>query len=109
MTRRKSKCNKEVYSYVMNDLNWKCDLPNFLNEITTCSEHIPYIATFRILGRILDILAQRAVELNDPALNIIMLNLSLYEGSHDKNIEEIRNELRKQIELKGNGNTTRAN
>lgn len=99
MKKKKSKCGKEVHSYVMNDLNWKCDLPQFLNEIATCSEHTPYKVTFSILGRILDILAKRAIELNDPALNIIMLNLSLYDGSHDKNIAEIRNELRKQIEL----------
>ena len=45
-------------------------------------------------------LTERAIELNDPVLNIIMLNLSLYEGSHDKNVNKVIAKLREQI--KGN-------
>lgn len=100
LMKKKSKCGQEVYSYVSSDMNWKCDLPQFLTEISECSTNTPYKITFKILGCILDILAKRAIELNDPALNIIMLNLSLYEGSHNSNIKEIKEELRKQIELK---------
>ena len=40
---------------------------------------------------------ERAIEINDPALNIIMLNLGLYDGAHDKNVDEVISKLRKLI------------
>ena len=75
-------------SYVMNDTAWKADLPNWLREIKECSQNTPYAMTFTLVARILGILAQRAIEINDPALNIIMLHLSLYDGSHTKEAQE---------------------
>lgn len=86
-----------VENYVMNDLVWKVDVPAFLQEIVTASRNTPYKATFKILNNVLAILAQRAIELNDPALNIIMLNLSLYDGSHGKDIKEIKARERNRI------------
>lgn len=89
--------DKGVLNYVMNDLSWKADLPAYLKEIKECSQNTPYAKTFTIVADILQILARRAIELNDPVLNIIMLNLSLYEGSHDKNASEVKDKLREQI------------
>ena len=53
--------------------------------------------TFTILARVLGILTERAIEINDPALNIIMMNLGLYEGVHDKNAGEVISKQRKLI------------
>lgn len=89
--------NKTVHSYVMNDLVWKIDLPNFLKEISMCSKYVPYAISFQILAQVLGILAKRAIEINDPALNIIMLNLGLYEGAHDENINDVIYKLRQKI------------
>ena len=86
-----------VENYVMNELVWKVDVPLFLQEIATASRNTPYKATFKILNNILAILAQRAIELNDPALNIIMLHLSLYDGSHGKDVKEIITRERNRI------------
>ena len=72
--------SKNVQNYVMNDMVFKVDMPMLLKEIAECSKSIPYPVTFTILVRVLGILAERAIEINDPALNIIMLNLGLYEG-----------------------------
>ena len=77
-----------VRDYVMNDMVWKVDLPRLLKEISECSKSTPYPVTFTILASVLGILTERAIEINDPALNIIMMNLGLYEGAHDKNIDE---------------------
>lgn len=92
--------NANVLNYVMNDMAWKIDLPKFLQEIQECSKHSPYSASFNIVRYVLSILAERAIELDDPVLNIIMLNLSLYEGSHDDDakdvIEKLRNEIKKK-------------
>lgn len=89
--------SKTVRDYVMNDMAWKVDLPRFLKEISECSTNVPYAASFRILAHVLNVLTERAIEINDPALNIIMLRLGLYEGAHDKNAGEVISKLRKLI------------
>lgn len=89
--------SKTVQEYVMNDMVWKVDLPRLLKEIAECSKNTPYSKTFMILARILGVLAERAIEINDPALNIIMMNLGLYEGVHDKNAGEVISKQRKLI------------
>lgn len=89
--------SKAVRDYVMNDLVWKADLPAFLKEIVECSSNTPYAITFKILAQVLNVLIERAIEINDPALNIIMMNLGLYEGVHDKNAGEVISKQRKLI------------
>jgi hypothetical protein len=89
--------SKTVRDYVMNDMVWKVDLPKFLKEISECSTSTPYAASFRILAQVLKVLTERAIEINDPALNIIMLNLGLYEGAHDENVDVVISQLRKLI------------
>ena len=86
-----------VQNYVMNDMVWKVDLPKFLKEISECSINVPYAASFRILAQVLNVLTERVIEINDPALNIIMLRLGLYDGAHDKNVDEVISQLRKLI------------
>lgn len=89
--------SKTVRDYVMNDMVWKVDLPKFLKEISECSTNTPYAASFRILAQVLKVLTERAIEINDPALNIIMLNLGFYEGAHDENVDVVISQLRKLI------------
>ena len=84
-------------SYVMDDMVWKVDMPRLLKEIAECSKSTPYPVTFTILARVLGMLTERAIEINDPALNIIMPRLGLYEGAHDKNVDEVISQLRKLI------------
>ena len=89
--------SKNVQNYVMNDMVWKVDLPRLLKEISECSKSTPYPVTFTILASVLGILTERAIEINDSALNIIMMNLGLYEGVHDMNACEVISKLRKLI------------
>lgn len=89
--------SKSVLNYVMNDMVFKVDMPRLLKEIAECSKVTPYPVTFTILIRVLGILAERAIEINDPALNIIMMHLGLYEGVHDENANEVISQLRKLI------------
>ncbi len=89
--------SKTVRDCVMYDMVWKVDLPSLLKEIAECSKSVPYAKTFKILAQVLNVLTERAIEINDPALNIIMLNLGLYEGAHDKNVDEVISQLRKLI------------
>lgn len=89
--------SKKVHDYVMNDMVFKVDIPRLLKEIAECSKSTPYPVTFTILARVLGILTERAIEINDPALNIIMMKLGLYEGVHDKNAGEVISKQRKLI------------
>lgn len=89
--------SKTVRDYVMNDMVFKVDTPRLLKEIAECSRSTPYPVTFTILTRVLGILAERAIEIDDPALNIIMMHLGLYEGVHDKNAGKVIAKLRKLI------------
>ena len=89
--------SKKVQNYVMNDMVFKVDMPRLLKEVAECSRSTSYPVTFTILTRVLGILAERAIEIDDPALNIIMLNLGLYEGAHNKNVDEVISQLRKLI------------
>ena len=89
--------SKTVRDYVMNDMLWKVNLPAFLKEIVECSSNTPYAITFKILAQVLNVLIERAIEINDPALNIFMMNLGLYEGVHDKNACEVISKQRKLI------------
>ena len=89
--------SKTVQDYVMNDMVWKVDLPRLLKEISECSKSTPYPKTFTILMYVLGILAERAIEINDPALNIIMMNIGLYEGVHDKNAGKVISKQHKLI------------
>lgn len=89
--------SKKVQNYVMDDMVWKVDMPRLLKEVAECSKSTPYPVTFTILARVLEMLTERAIEINDPALNIIMMNLGLYEGVHDKNAGEVISKQRKSI------------
>ena len=89
--------SKTVQDYVMDDMVFKVDMPSLLKEIAECSKSTPYPKTFSIMARVLGILAERAVEIDDPALNIIMMHLGLYEGVHDKNASKVISRLRKLI------------
>lgn len=89
--------SKKVQNYVMDDMVWKVDMPRLLKEVAECSKSTPYPVTFTILARVLEMLTERAIEINDPALNIIMMNLGLYEGVHDKNAGEVISKQRKLI------------
>lgn len=59
--------------------------------VSVCIGDEQYDFCWNLLRSVLTILTERAIELNDPVLNIIMLNLSLYDGSHtDEGKEDVK-------------------
>lgn len=92
--------NPKIREYVMSDNMWKFDLPAFLKESQLCTEGNAYDVCWNILRRLLVILTERAIELDDPVLNIIMLNLSLYDNSHTEEGKEAVKKLRQIIKEK---------
>lgn len=75
-------------------LKWKVHTPNLLGEILnndgTAILHKPLI----IFGHILSEVGERAIELNDPELNKLMIRLAIYSmgdpSSKDYDEEAVR-------------------
>ncbi len=60
---------------------WSCHTPNLLCEIL-CNPGMDIMTKpLQIFGHILSEVADRAIELDDPRLNLLMLRLTLYEAA----------------------------
>lgn len=69
-------------------VEWRCHTPNLLQEVLSNPSAQVLAQPLRIFGAILAEVAERAIELDDPQLNILMLRLTLYEqGDPVKNSE----------------------
>lgn len=60
-------------------LDWSCHTPNLLKEVLTNESAGVLRMPLTIFGQLLAEVATRASELNDPALNLLMLRLTLYD------------------------------
>jgi hypothetical protein len=61
------------------DLVWRINTPQLLKEVCNNPGTSVLGKPLTILGCKLHEVAERAAELNDPALNILMLELTLYD------------------------------
>lgn len=60
------------------ELGWKVHVPNLLTEILDGAGIAIYERPLQCLARLLDQVAERAAMLNDPILNALMCQLTLY-------------------------------
>ncbi|WNV09997.1 hypothetical protein [Tardiphaga sp. 709] len=60
---------------------WKVHTPNLLKEVLSNPSAAVLRQPMAILGRLLAAVAERASEINDPALNMLMLRLTLYDAA----------------------------
>lgn len=82
-------------------LKFSVDTPALLKEICDCSldKNNGLIGScLNIFRQILAELAERAIELNDPKLNILMIRLNLYEVENKDRLKVIE-KLQKAAEL----------
>lgn len=63
----------------MTEHKWKVHTPNLLREVLHNPGTAMLVVPLNIFGRILAEVAERAIEIDDPKLNILMLRLALYE------------------------------
>lgn len=61
------------------EMQWKVHTPNLLNEVLSNPSTSMLHRPLQLLGERLHAMAERAAELNDPALNAHMMALTLYE------------------------------
>lgn len=82
---------------ILDDLSWRADLPVLFKEISDNSKIGIYAPILAIVGRLLGCVAKRAIELDDPILNICMLKLKLYDVDHYE-IEKLVQQQKKRIQ-----------
>lgn len=73
--------------------------PQFMKE---CCENVTggmYAICWNIFKDLITAVAERATELNDPILNVLMIRLNLYEIPNEKRCKIIE-EIRKEVEEK---------
>lgn len=88
-------------------LEWKVDTCQFLKEVLECgnpklSGMAIFQKPFMIFKSILAEVADRAIKLDDPAMNILMLRLMLYECPPSE-IDEQINFQKNKLKLKEAG------
>lgn len=77
-------------------MQFDVDTPRFLKEVIENSDCRMYGACWNIFRSLLVQVAQRATELNDPIMDVLMIRLNLYEvpvEERHKIIEQIKKEI----------------
>lgn len=90
--------NKKIVPTKLDVFSMQFDLntPGFLKEVIENSECKMYAACWNTFRSLLVQVTQRATELNDPIMNVLMLRLNFYEvpvEERHKIIEQIRKEI----------------
>ncbi len=62
-------------------LNWRCHTPRLFEEMLINPGMTVFVQPLQIFKGILVQVAQRAIELDDDKLNLLMLRLTLYDCS----------------------------
>jgi hypothetical protein len=78
-------------------LHFNVDLPQLITEISNNHGMWSLRMPLSILQNKLIVLSKRAIELDDPELNIIMLELKLYEVKHHSQIQDLIEAQRKRL------------
>lgn len=75
----------------MGDLRWRIHMPNLLQEIMNNPGTGMLAKPLTILGHKLHDLAELAIEIDDPRLHLLMMDLTLYEigDPHETSMEDI--------------------
>ena len=80
-------------------MQFNVNTPGFLKEAAENCNGGMYAVCWNVFRILLGMVAERATELNDPIMNVLMLRLNLYEVPNEernKIIEQIKRELKNE-------------
>jgi hypothetical protein len=85
------------------ELKWRCHIPNLFQEILNNPGTSALARPLNLLGNRLHDLAELAIEIDDPRLHLMMMDLTLYEaGDPEKTpkneVAKTRAELQRKID-----------
>lgn len=81
------------------DNQFDVNTPQFMKEACENCEGGMYAICWNVFRNLLAMVAERATEINDPIMNVLMLRLNLYEVKNEdrhKYINQIKEELEKE-------------
>jgi len=78
-------------------MHFNIDLPKMLIEISNNNETWALVKPLQITQIKLSLIAKRAIELDDPELNILMLETKLYHTDSHSEIKELIETQKKRI------------
>lgn len=79
-------------------MTFRAHTPNLFKELWECSGMRIYGKVIRIFLALLNDVAERATEINDPVLNALMLKLRLYEVEKESDIPKLIKKLKEEYE-----------
>lgn len=79
-----------VFNITGNRFSFDVNTPQFLKEACENSNNGMYGVCWNIFRNLLAQVAQRAIELNDPVLNALMIRMNLYELPNEQRYSIIR-------------------
>ena len=80
-------------------MQFDVNTPQFLKEAALCNNGGMYIVCWEAFRRLLVMVAERATEINDPIMNVLMIRLNLYElpnADRHKIINKIKKEYERE-------------
>lgn len=78
------------------ELQFDINTPGFIKEVAENSGSRMYSVCWNIFQRLIAMVAERATELNDPIMNVLMLRMNLYEVDHEERVRAI-NRIKQQM------------
>lgn len=79
-------------------MTFRVHTPNLFKELCECSGMRIYGKVMRIFLALLNDVAQRATEINDPVLNALMLKLRLYDVEKESDIPKLIDKMKEEYE-----------
>lgn len=79
-------------------MTFRVHTPNLFKELWDCSGMKIYRSVMQIWLLLLNEVAQRATEINDPVLNALMLKLRLYDIEKESDIPKLIDKLKKEYQ-----------
>lgn len=86
---------KRIIETKVNLSTWQFDVntPDFLREAALNCENGMYVVCWECFRKLLAQVAERATELDDPIMNVLMLRLNLYECKNEERRKLMRGEI----------------
>ena len=79
-------------------MTFRVHTPNLFKEMWECSGMRIYAKVIRIYLALVNDVAQRATEINDPVLNALMLKLRLYDVEKESDIPKLIDKMKEEYE-----------
>ena len=73
----------------MNELHFNIDVPQLITEISSNNSTWALTKPLEVLQTKLALIAKRAIEIDDPELNVLMLETKLYEVENHTDISNL--------------------